>query len=1372
MSAISSVISTVMPLPRHSDRSRIALWLKRAAAVLPALGIGTGLALAQAPVTVTTAHNDIARTGQNLNETILTPGNVNAAQFGQLFTQTVVGLVYAQPLYLSQVAIPGKGTHNVVYIATQGDYVYAFDADTNGGVNGNPLWQVSLLTNTTPAGTYKTDWGVLGTPVIDPVSGTLYLVSSEVQSGSDIFRLHALDVTTGAEKFGGPFLIQTTAPGTGSGSTGGIVTFNSNLQVQRPGLLLLNGVLYVGFASNNDEGAWHGWIFSFTAATLKEINVLCISPNGSGAGIWMGGAGLAAEVNNPAKPYGRMFLATGNGTFGVTPPYNNSQNYGMSMLDIDLSNGVMTIDDDFTPFDEAALDVQDGDLGSGGPVLLPTQTLASGATLSSLVEIGKSGTIYILNRNNLGGFNATVDQVAQEVQTPEISGAGNNWGNGVWGTEAYWNGLIYSGGSSYAEQGTTIAGYSFANGVLSPSAVLQSADKFSWPGPTPSISANGATGAILWAINTSAQAVAGSGSLFAYDATKLGTALYSSNTNPARDNPGPAVKFTVPTIANGKVYVGAGGQVSIYGLLADTQKASSPTITPNGATYTGTQQVTINDAIAGATIYYTTNGTTPTANSTVYTGPFNVSTNVTITAVASPMGYLQSSPTSAVFESTSTTANPIFSLTSNTYAGTQTLTITDSSPNAVIHYTLNGSTPTTASPVYTQSLLIPVSETVQAIAAAPGLFVSSVTSGSYTIVPVYTINFTQGFALAQGPMQFNGSTDLDDFRLQLTNGGSFESGSAIYAKQVNIQNFTTDFTFQLSNPVGDGMTFMIENVGPGALGQDGGGLGYAGIGKSVAIKFDLYNNVGEGWDSTGIYLDGAMPTLPAVNMIYSPIQLHSGDYMNVHMTYDGTNLNLTITDAITLGTFSYSFPVNIPQVVGGPMAYVGFTAGTGLYSSSQKVTYWTYTAGPPSTPNYPAGFDTGSITFNGGAGLSGTRLRLTDGGAFEARSAFFNIPVNVQQFTTSFNFQNTNAAADGFTFTIQNNSVTGVGGVGGNLGYGGAPFANSVAIKFDLFSNEGEGADSTGIYTDGVAPTLPAINLAGTGINLHSSDICNVQLTYNGTTLTVTITDTVTNATATQNYTINIPAVVGGPTAYMGFTGGDGGATAIQDILSWTYSASVAAPAPAPSYSSGFSAGGLTVNGGAALNGTRLRLTDGGQFEARSAFFSTPVNVAQFNTSFQFQLTNASADGFTFTIQDAGPTAIAPASPPNGGDLGYKGIPTSLAVKFDLFSNVGEGPDSTGLYTNGASPTLPAINLTPTGVNLHSGDIFNAALTYNGTTLTVVITDTVTGASATQTYTVNIPSIVGGSTAYVGFTAGSGGATAIQDILSWTYSVN
>jgi len=316
-------------------------------------------------------------------------------------------------------------------------------------------------------------------------------------------------------------------------------------------------------------------------------------------------------------------------------------------------------------------------------------------------------------------------------------------------------------------------------------------------------------------------------------------------------------------------------------------------------------------------------------------------------------------------------------------------------------------------------------------------------------------------------------------------------------------------------------------------------------------------------------------------------------------------------------------------------------------------------------------------------------------------------------------------------------------------------------VKFDLYNNAGEGIDSTGLYTDGASPTVPAIDMTSSGVNLHSGDVFNVQLGYNGTTLTMTITDASNKAdTFTTSWTVNIPATVGGNSAYVGFTGGTGGVTAIQDILSWSST-------PTINFASGFSGTEVTLNGNAAYNGSSLQLTNGGTFEASSAFYTTAINVQNFTTNFSFQLTNPNADGITFTVQGNGPTALGS----NGQNLGYGGMGNSVAVKFDLYNNAGEGIDSTGLYTNGATPTVPAIDMTSSGVNLHSGDIFNVQMSYNGTTLSMTITDASNSADTfTTSWTVNITSIVGGNNAYVGFTGGTGGLSATQDILTWTFN--
>ncbi len=424
--------------------------------------------------------------------------------------------------------------------------------------------------------------------------------------------------------------------------------------------------------------------------------------------------------------------------------------------------------------------------------------------------------------------------------------------------------------------------------------------------------------------------------------------------------------------------------------------------------------------------------------------------------------------------------------------------------------------------------------------------------------------------------------------------------------------------------------------------------------------------------------------------------------------------------------------------------------------------------------NYGSGFISKGLILNQSATLSGSRLRLTDGGTGEIASAWYGTKLNIQTFAQQFTFQITNPQADGMTFTIQNEGTSALGHGGAGLGYGAAsPGGNagiplSVAVKFDLYNNFGEGVDSTGLYINGASPTIPAIDMTSSGINLHSGDIFEVWMTYDGTTLSMQITDTTTQATFTTSWPIDIPTTVGDSTAYLGFTAATGGASSTQEIVNWTF-----ASQGSVEYDGGFTSSNLDLNGSATLNGTRLRLTDGGIGETASAWYATPVNILGFTQEFSLQLTNPRADGMTFTIQNTSPTATGP----GGSGLGYgayspggrAGINNSIAIKFDLYNNFGEGVDSTGLYTEGSSPTIPAIDMTSSGVNLHSGDVFNVRMTYDGTTLSMRITDVTTLATFQTSWPVDIAMEVGGTTAYVGFTGGTGGVSATQEVLTWLY---
>jgi hypothetical protein len=530
---------------------------------------------------VLTYHNDNSRSGLNKNETALTPGNVNKNQFGRLFSVTVDGSVYAQPLYVANVNIPGVGTRNAIYVATEHDSVYAIDADM-----GAVLWSVSFINpsagitsvpdSDVNCSDIPLEMGITGTPVIDAQSGTLYVVALTKESGTWIQRLHALDITTGAEKFGGPIMIQAAVPGTGTDNVHGTVSFNALRENQRAALLLSNGVIYIGFGSHCDSPPYHGWVLAYDAGTLQQKGAYNTTSNAEKGGIWQAGGGIAADSNG-------LFFVTGNGTFDVNL---GGSDYGDSYLKL-LFAPPFSVEDYFTPYNEASLNNANNEQepASGGVLLLPDQ---AGSYPHLLVAAGKQGIIYVLNRDNMGQFNSNANLIVQQ-----ISGQLGP----IFSTPAIWQNSIYFGGVN-----DYLKAFTLSSGVLSSTPSSHAPSSFGFPGATPSVSANGASNGIVWALQTTAWATNGPAVLHAYNATSLASELYNSNQILARDKPGAAVKFSVPTIANGKVYVGAQQQISAYGILPSDYfwinvSPSVQAVSPNGtASYT----VSVN-AMAGST---------------------------------------------------------------------------------------------------------------------------------------------------------------------------------------------------------------------------------------------------------------------------------------------------------------------------------------------------------------------------------------------------------------------------------------------------------------------------------------------------------------------------------------------------------------------------------------------------------------------------------------------------------------------------------------------------------------------------------------------------------------------------------------------------
>jgi hypothetical protein len=555
------------------------------------LVIGGSAGIANGQVAVTTHHNDNGRTGQNLTEPVLNTSNVNVNTFGKLFSRAVDGQIYAQPLYVPDLPVAGQ-IRNVVYVATQNDSLYAFDADDPAA--SAPLWHVNFgtpvpSTDVDPGCADITPQvGITSTPVIDTSSSTIYVVAKtkNTSDNSYHFNIHALDLVAGTEKFGGPTEIAAQVPGTGVESVSGTVTLDPLQQFNRPGLLLLKGIVYVAFGSACETWPWHGWILGYSASTLQQVAVLNTTPNGSDGGIWGGGQGLLADSAN------NIYAMTGNGSFDPT-----TGDYGDSVLKISTASG-LSIVDYFTPTNQADLDAADLDLGSGGPMALPGTSLIVGS--------GKDGVVRVLDTANLGQFSATANNNVQNFQGTTgfvFQGAPIYWNSPNHGPVIY----IWSGNDA-------LKAYQFANGTFQTTPVSQStvleAEGYSNSVPL-SLSANGnqAGTGIVWGAgafsgNANQQTVAGI--LRAFDATDLTNELWDSKQNAARDDLGNYAKFSPPTIASGKVYQATfSNQLVVYGLLASSNPGPTVSaISPTSGTASGGTAVTITGTnfLSGATV--------------------------------------------------------------------------------------------------------------------------------------------------------------------------------------------------------------------------------------------------------------------------------------------------------------------------------------------------------------------------------------------------------------------------------------------------------------------------------------------------------------------------------------------------------------------------------------------------------------------------------------------------------------------------------------------------------------------------------------------------------------------------------------------------
>jgi hypothetical protein len=502
---------------------------------------------------VLTYHNDNLRTGRNPTETALTLKNVNSSTFGKLFVIGVDGKVDAQPLYAPSVSI-ANAAHNVLFVATEHGTAYGFDAD-----NGSKLWQVTTLapgettSDNRSCGQITPEIGVTSTPVIDLTAGphgTIYVVAMSKDASANYHqRLHALDITTGAEQFSGPVEIAAKYPGTGDNTQGGYVIFDPKQYKERAALLLLNHTIYTSWASHCDIRPYTGWVISYNGATLAQKSVLNVTPNGSEGAIWSAGSGPAAD------PSGNIYFLDANGTFDTTlnaSGYPANGNYGNAILKLSTTYGRLAVSDYFNMYNTVSESNVDEDLGSGGAMIIPSFKDSTGVVHNLVIGAGKDKNIYLANRNNMGKFNPSNNSHIYQEITGELGGS-------VFSAPAFSNRRIYYGAAV-----DHIKEFSFnTNGFLNATPTSATSTSFAYPGATPSISGSTAANLILWATENTSPAV-----LHAYSANNLSDELYNSNQAAnGRDNFGAGNKFITPTIANSKVYVGTTNGVGVFGLL-------------------------------------------------------------------------------------------------------------------------------------------------------------------------------------------------------------------------------------------------------------------------------------------------------------------------------------------------------------------------------------------------------------------------------------------------------------------------------------------------------------------------------------------------------------------------------------------------------------------------------------------------------------------------------------------------------------------------------------------------------------------------------------------------------------------------------------
>ncbi len=960
-------------------------------------------------------------TAQNLQETTLTPANVNATSFGTLFSSAIDGQAYAQPLYKSNLAIPGMGTHNVAFVATEHDSVYAFDAD-----NGAQLWHDSFIDpahgiTTTPYQELSTpdlfpEIGITGTPVIDPGTSTLYVVvkTKEIRTDGGVHyvqKLHALDLATGTDRPNSPYTIGDThvasagatpvfaneataimVPGVGSESSGGansMVPFSAEKENNRMSLTLIGNTVYIAWASHADFRPYHGWVVGFDKTTLQPVKIFNTAPNADGVAIWESGGGLSYDGRYLYFAVGNGFQLTGG--FSAFDPAHG--NYSESVLKVDTmaAGTIMPVADYFTPFNWQQLDAQDADLGSGGVMMLP-DSVGSAAHPHLMIETGKQGHIYLIDRDNMGKFTPNgPDSVVQTVTAGQA---------GVWGNPAYaqidaTDGIIYYHGSNDVLKGYYVHNGRIEDGTMpGDRAVLHAPQStFShFPGTQPSVSADGTANpmmpvnGIVWELQVDNAAgriqgvadnsTAGPATLRAFSTTNLNTELYDSNQTGQRDFFGGSVKFTVAVVTNGHVLAAGADHFSVLGLFpSETMAPAAPSnlvgalqSTPQGPqihlNWTNPAPNPGHDP-TGIQIWRSTDGT----NFTLYN---TVNRNLTTFTDTGPFDFGQRyyyevrAVNQAGNSGFSNAANVLVPIPPSvlTITGTGTSLISLSwTPVTNDHYVIERSTDgTTFNPVATVPAYV---TSYTDTGRSPGLytyrihaFSGSVDSFSNAqgawVGPTidHSMPSTGGFTNPTD-LTTNGSAFTATGLLELTSAVN-QAGSAFSNTRFTVGNFTTTFDVRLHEGTqpnyADGFTFIVQANSPTALGSAAAGIGYQGIGHSVAVVFSTYQHSGDpSSSSVGLALNGAAPTM-RVDTTPSGLLLTSQDLKQIDLGYNGTTLTVRIQDVLQPQLiFTTSFTVNIAQTIGSDTAYAGFTGGSGSgnFYELEDVVSWRFTSQVP-----------------------------------------------------------------------------------------------------------------------------------------------------------------------------------------------------------------------------------------------------------------------------------------------------------------------------------------------------------------------------------------------------------------------------------------